>query len=263
MQVFDWILLGVVTAAVIIIVVLVIQQWKKLRLIDLDAMPKEKIRSRKYQLIEERLDRKTRGVRDASKRVLSPLRVKLSERMRRYHQRLLQLERKYRLAVGKPKTEEERERRRQKVAALMQQGEQVFTDGNFGEAEQIFLDVIRLNPQEVVAYEYLGEVYMQKKEYDHAIETLDFARHLNPNEDRIYYDLGMVHNLQGNTEQAMDYLKECVRLSPNNPRNLDSLLEIAIAAKDRVTAVQALRQLKEANPENQKIAELEEQVKGL
>jgi tetratricopeptide (TPR) repeat protein len=263
MTIVDWILLGLLAVSAIALVVLVVRQWKKLTLIDLEAMPKEKIRSRKYQLIEERLERKTRGMREFSKRVLSPVSGTVAAGMHRSYQKLLQMERKYRLAVGQPKTEEERERRRQKVVALMQQGEQVFNDGNYGEAEQIFLDTIRLNPQEVEAYEYLGEVYAQKKEYDHAIETLEFARHLNPNEDRIYYDIGMVYSQQGNSAKALENLKECVRLSPNNPRNLDSLLAVSIAAGDRVVAVQTLRQLKEANPENQKIAEFEEQVKGL
>lgn len=263
MQIFDWILLGLVAVSAVVLVVLIARQWKKLKLIDLEAMPHEKIRLRKYTLIEERLERKTRGLREVVKRVLSPVSGKVSVGIRGSYQKLLQLERKYRHQVGQPKTEEERERRRQKVSALMQQGKQVFEDGNYGEAEQIFLDVIRLNPQEVEAYEYLGEVYSQKKEYDHAIETLEFARHLNPNEDRIYYDIGMVYQEQGDTKKSMQNLKECVRLSPNNPRNLDSLLAVAITAGDRVLAVQILRQLKEANPENQKIAEFEEKLKEL
>lgn len=263
MQLFDWVLLVLVVVAIVVIAMLVARQWKKLKSIDLEAMPHEKIRSRKYQLIEERLGRKTKGLREVTRKVVSPVSGKLVLGVQKSYQKLLQLERKYRLTTAKPTTEEEKERHRQKVAALMQKGEQVFNDGNIGEAEQAFLDVIRLNPQEVEAYEYLGEVYTEKKEYEHAIETLEFARKLNPNEDRIYYDLGMAYDSQGNVEKAMEQFKECVRLSPNNPRNLDSLLDAAIRLEDRVVAVQTLRQLKEANPENQKIAELEEKVKAL
>jgi len=263
MHIFDWILLGFVIASVVVLVVIVARQWRRLTLIDLEAMPHEKIRSKKYQLIEERLGRKTKGLREVTKKVVAPVSFTIGKAVQRSYHKLLQLERKYHLAVGQPKTEEEKLRRRQKVIALMQKGEQVFTAGNLGEAEQIFLDVIRLNPQEVEAYEYLGEVYSQKKEYENAIETLEFAKKLSPNEDRIYYDLGVVYEMQGGTQKALENFQECVRLSPNNPRNLDSLLNAAIIAKDRVIAVQTLRQLKEANPENQKIAELEQKVKEL
>lgn len=263
MHIFDWILLALVIASAGAVAFLVSRQWKKLKLIDLQAMPHEKIRSRKYQLIEERLGRKTKGLRDVGKRLFSPVSGGVKTGLQKSYQKLLQLERKYRLSAGQPHTEEEKERHRQKIVALMQKGQQVFGDGNLGEAEQAFLDVVRLNPQEVEAYEYLGEVYTQKKEYEHAIETLEFARKLNPNEDRIYYDLGMIYDVQGNREKAMENLKECVRLSPNNPRNLDSLLDLAIRAEDRVVAVQALRQLQEANPENQKLSELQEKVKAL
>ena len=149
---------------------------------------------------------------------------------------------------------------RQKVASLLERGAQLYNEGNYGEAETVFLDVVRLHPKEVEAYEYLGEVYMEKKEYDHAIQTLEFARSLNPNDDRIYYDLGRVYQTQHDWKKALEHFRVCVELMPNNPKNLHGLLQVSIEAGDRFRARETLRRLKQADPDNQKLVELEEQV---
>ena len=263
MTVFDWIVLGVLIAAAVVLVYFVAKQWKKMELLDLKAMPKAKLKSKKYELIEGRMMRKGKDATTKVKGILSPVTASFKKTFDGMYKRIHELERKYRHATPEPKTQEDKEKTRQKVSTLIEQGAKLYKEENYGEAEAIFLDIVRINPKEVEAYEYLGEVYLEKKEYDHAIETLEFARGLNPNEDRIYYDLGMVHHSQGNFDKAMSYLKECVELAPNNPRNLNALLSLAIEIKDRFVAKEALRKLKESNPDNQKLGELEQVVKEL
>lgn len=254
--IIDIVLIAVAVLSAIIVVRIVISKWKKLLLIDIDAMPDAKQRMQKYKIIEQRLQRKTQGAKTTMKKVASPLAVVGKS----VYGKLVALERKYRHALPGPQTQEEKERTRQKISSLMETGIQLFKEGNYGEAEHTFLDIIRLNPQEVEAYEYLGEVYTAKKEYDHAIETLEFAKKLSPKEDRVFYDLGMVYQQQGNVKKALVCFEECVELAPNNPKNLDALLAIAVETKDKLMARQTLRKLKEANPENQKLAELEKMV---
>lgn len=257
--IIDLILGGIAVLSLVIIARLIASKWKKLLLIDIDAMPDAKLRLQKYKIIEHRLQRKTHGAKSTLKKVAIPF----ARAARSTYGKIVELERKYRHALPGPQTQEEKERTRQKIASLMEAGIQLYKEGNFGEAEHTFLDIIRLNPQEVEAYEYLGEVYLLKKEHDHAIETLEFAKKLSPKDERIFYDLGVVYQQQGNQRKAMLYFEECVTLAPNNPKNLDALLQLAIEMKEKIVARQTLRKLKEANPENQKLPELEKIVLNL
>lgn len=261
MMVIDWVILGVIIAAAGAAAWVVSKHWKKLMLIDVEAMPVAKLHSRKQQLIESRLIRKAASFRTHMAAVVHPFTQRVSRLLRMWQHKLVALEHKYRQAdQQQPQTQEEREMTRQKVASLLERGAQLFNEGNYGEAETVFLDVVRLNPKEVEAYEYLGEVYMEKKEYEHAIQTLEFARSLNPNDDRIYYDLGRVYQTQQDWKKALEYFRVCVELMPNNPKNLHGLLQASIEAGDRFRARETLRRLKQADPDNQKLAELEEAV---
>ncbi|PIW37085.1 MAG: hypothetical protein COW24_01980 [Candidatus Kerfeldbacteria bacterium CG15_BIG_FIL_POST_REV_8_21_14_020_45_12] len=255
----DITILALVIIALAILIALFVKYRKKMTMLDLEAMPRAKLRSKKYQLIEKRLARKTTSMSVGIKKASVPL----SEGLQKIYHKLQQLERRYSHADKKPQTQEEKEQRRSKVAALLEDGATKFKDENYADAEQVLLDVIRLSPKEIEAYEYLGEIYLARKEYDHAIETLKFARELNPNDDRIYLDLGNVFEQQGSLERATENYKQCVKLAPNNPRNLSALLNVALAKKDRFLARETLWKLKEVNPENQKLAELDAQVKEL
>ena len=62
---------------------------------------------------------------------------------------------------------------------------------------------------------------------------------------------------------AIKNFKEALKLQPNNPKLLDLLLKISIMVKDKKIANSTLKLLKLADPENQKIQDLENEVNGL
>lgn len=263
MTLIDWILLALIVLALAVLILLLSRKWKKMMLIDLEAMPLAKLRQRKYQILEDRFSRKTGAARQGVGKFIGPIQERITAAVKAAQEKLVALERKYRHQSVKELSSEDKEKMRQKIGTMLETGAKQFKEGNLGEAEQTFMDIIRLNPKEVEAYEYLGEVFLEKKEYDHAIETLEFAKGLNPNDDRIYYDLGMVHRSNENQEAALENLKQAVELAPKSPRNLDALLDYAIELGDRVLAKNTFRQLKDANPENNKLEELEQKVKAL
>lgn len=258
----DTILYIIIGVAVLVLLVLFFSQWKKMRMIDINAMPKAKLRSKKYQLIEERLERKTSDMLERVSDFFAPVGEKAMDFFRAIQVRVIRLERKYRHQLPM-QTYEDKEKVRQKVVALLTHGKELFEADNYGDAESQFLDCIRISPQELEAYEYLADIYVYKKEYDHAIQSLEFALKLSPSEDRLYYNLAHIYDEKGDVDQAIATMKQCVKLAPNNPKNLDAMLELALKIGDRVIAVQMLKDLKEANPENEKLAELEEKVKLL
>ncbi len=259
MQWIDWILFIIAVIAGMLVLRFVLSKAKKLTLLDLDAMPKAKVRSKKYQIIENRLKRKTKTIFGFLDTMMKPVK----EQSKNIYKKLVELEHKYRRADHAPKTDQEKEQTRSKIAQLFDEGRALFKAEKFTEAEQIFLDIIRISPKEVEAFEYLGEIYIERKEYDHAIETLRFAMELNPNDDRIFLDLGTIYQEQGNLDKAVENLKKCVEIAPNNPRNLDALLKAGIQKKDRVIAKETFRKLQEVDPDNGKLKELEEAVKAI
>lgn len=263
MNIVDWIFLGLAVLCFVIVLLLVARYWSKLKLLDLEAMPKAKLRSKKYGLIEDRLKRKRQDAVSEAKKVWSPVEKVFKDGFARMHDRIVYLEKKYRHADEAPQSQEDKEKTRQKIASLMEVGIQKMKEEEYAEAEEQFVDIVRIDTRNVEAYEYLGEVYLRKKEYDHAFEALEFAKKLNPNDDKIYYVLGQIYEDRDEQEKALDYYKQSVEIAPKSPRNLSALLELAITMENHLLARKTLNQLKEANPDNQKLEEFEERVTAI
>ncbi|MCW1930299.1 MAG: tetratricopeptide repeat protein [Candidatus Kerfeldbacteria bacterium] len=262
MNPIDITLYTLIAVSILVLAYLFFSQWKKLRLIDISAMPKAKLKSKKYQLIEERFERKTKDFWSRWLERISPATDTIAHMFRSIQVRVIRLERKYRHQLPM-QTHEDKEKVRQKVAALLAKGQELFDAGNYGDAEIQFLDCIRLSPQEVEAYEYLADIAVKKREFEHAIESLKFALKLSPNEDRLCYNLAHLYDEKGDIDTAVKTMKQCMKLAPNNPKNLDAMVNLAIKIGDRVLAVSTLKALRVVNPENEKLSELEERVRGL
>lgn len=264
MQTIDWIIVGVMAAAVLASLAVVLRKWKVLRTIDVAAMPEVQVRKKKYDLIEQRLNRKVQGRGESLTAGFRAVGQVIAGMFKTLFDKLVEQERKYRMAgIGADQSTEGKEKTRQKVAGLMEEARTHFEAENIVEAENILVDVIRLQPQEKDAYTMLAQVYMKKKEFETAVETLKHLRKLTDDEEQVYYDLGRAYEGAEEWEHAVESYKQAVEIAPKNPRNLNSLLHAAIEVSDRFLARDALRRLKEADPENGKIKELEEKIDSL
>lgn len=251
-------------AAGMVVIFFMLKKWKDLRRIDTAAMPQAILKTRKYSLLTGRWERKAQGLMGLAKKNITPFVKNFFIKIETLHKKLNDWELRYRhMALKRPRSKKDKEIYRQKINTLLVDGDKFIGEGRFAEAENLLIEAVRLNPKEVEAYLKLGEVYLQKKEYDHALESLEFAKKLQPKNERIYCDLGLIYNEQQDLPQALAHFQQCVKLSPNNPRNLDNLLTLAITMKKKLLAENTLVQLKKVNPENQKLTELEVQIKEL
>lgn len=262
---FESIFLLVAVIALGVVVFEASKHARRLVLLDLDAMPEARQKVRKQSLIEDRLERKLGTMRGAIKQSTNPTWNKLVIWLKGLYQRLVILEQKYRHSAAKlrPKTQAEKERVRQRLALLVDEGTKLLEQSQYVEAEKKFIEVVSLDSKNVAAFEHLGEIYYYQKDFDHALETLSFAKRLNPKHDHIYLDMGMIRLEQGKYEAAMTDFKKAVDLSPNSPKNLDALLNAAVLAKKKYEATRAYEQLVKVNPENQKLPEYKTTVEGL
>ncbi len=175
---------------------------------------------------------------------------------------------------------------KQKIKDLLDEGERLVKEENWPEAEKRFIEVISLEPNNIDTYRSLGYLYLQKKDFQHAKETLEHVLKLivksqrwwdgfkkkekvvsvsevNSQISSIYLDLGGIFLAMDDLENALESYKKAVEVEPNNPKNLDFLIDIAIISNRKKIAEKALEDLKEVNPDNEKIMEFEAKIKEM
>ena len=86
---------------------------------------------------------------------------------------------------------------------------------------------------------------------------------INKEDTETYLKLAEVYLNLENPQAAFKVVEQALTLEPNNPRVLDFFIEISIIVQDKAAALKAYMQLKEANPENQKLSELKKKIDKL
>ncbi len=133
----------------------------------------------------------------------------------------------------------------------------------WAQAEKKYIEIISLNPKEVKAYEHLGRLYTKTGQFDQADQCLRFAAKLRPDDASVRASLGELYMGNGQWTQALEELSLAIEKRPGNAKYLDRYIETAIALKNIEKANRALGQLKESNPENQKIMEFEARLEEI
>jgi tetratricopeptide (TPR) repeat protein len=76
-------------------------------------------------------------------------------------------------------------------------------------------------------------------------------------------ELGEVYELENKPDMALKQYQKAVEMEPSNPRLLDLLLKISIIMKRKDLAQQAFTDLRNADPENKKLAELQTEIDAM
>jgi tetratricopeptide (TPR) repeat protein len=84
-----------------------------------------------------------------------------------------------------------------------------------GQSESILLDVIANNPESLDAHRKLMGVYLQKRDYPRAIETMQTAITLSPEDPKLFIALAILYDHAGAYEYAIPMLDEALKLDPN------------------------------------------------
>jgi tetratricopeptide (TPR) repeat protein len=107
-------------------------------------------------------------------------------------------------------------------AQLFQAGQDALNHGRLDEAERDFRQVLAANPQAGGAYANLGVVYMRRKQWTTALDTLRKAEHLMPQEPGIRLNIGLAYYRQNEFLKAIPPFESVVRDQPDalQPRHL-------------------------------------------
>ncbi|MBI5230048.1 MAG: tetratricopeptide repeat protein [Candidatus Magasanikbacteria bacterium] len=184
-----------------------------------------------------------------------------------------------------------------KIEEWLSRAEEHIDRNELKEAEQCFIESLKLDEKNVEAYRGLGKVYLDLERYKEAIAIFKFLLKLAPQDDRAFNRLAMAYMGQNKYEDAVKALEKAVEINdglairffdlgrlyqelerpaaalrnfqkasdiePGNPKYLDQLLEISIITGDRRLAEEAYERLEAVNPDNQKLPAFRERIEEM
>ena len=101
-------------------------------------------------------------------------------------------------------------------ATLFQRGQDALTHGQLDDAERDFRTVLQLDPQSGAAYANLGVVYMRRKQWTKALESLEKAEHLLPHLAGIRLNIGLAYYRQNEFLNAIPAFESVLHDQPDS-----------------------------------------------
>ncbi|MDP8298807.1 MAG: tetratricopeptide repeat protein [Candidatus Tantalella remota] len=86
---------------------------------------------------------------------------------------------------------------------------------NYINEETLWKDVLENNPEAFIAYNNLGTIYRDKREYDKALTMFQKAVELSPDDTFHYSNLGSVYGLMEKPAKAVPLFKKAIELHPD------------------------------------------------
>lgn len=264
---------AVVIVSLVIAGIIVGRKFGLLANIDVDQVASEKARALKQQIIADRLRRRLSRWGFLIARFLKPISRLLRNGFDWIYNWLNAWQRSQ---VNREATINQEIGKR--IETLLKEAEDLVSAERFDAAEKKYIEIIGLDPRNFEAFRELGDVYYRKQSFDEAKQTLEHALQLKHKADgpeqseggakdtelaQIYYSLALIHEETGEYAKAITNLKRALKIEQNSPRYLDRLIEVSIMKKDKIAALDALKQLETANPENQKLEQFRTRIAEL
>lgn len=159
----------------------------------------------------------------------------------------------------------------------IQKGVKNIREEKFQEAEKIFLEIIGLDPRNLIAFKNLFKIYLSQKKKYRAKEIAKQILKLNQQDLKWWLkfkkkkeempekvvnelvlsliNLGEIYSQENRNLKAISFFKKAFDYNSNNPRLLDFLIENYIILGKKGDALFYLDKIKKINPDNQKIIE--------
>ena len=100
------------------------------------------------------------------------------------------------------------------VEALLGEANTEYAYGNFDQAREKLLEVVRICPSCPDAYTTLGLIHDERQEAAKALDFLIIAAHLTPKDAEMWADLAQRSRVQGKLKQAIYCLNRAIKIEP-------------------------------------------------
>ncbi|MBX4191615.1 MAG: tetratricopeptide repeat protein [Candidatus Doudnabacteria bacterium] len=111
--------------------------------------------------------------------------------------------------------------------------------------EDLYLEAIKRNPHDREAYEALGRLYLQNKNYSDAVQTYEYLIKLDPTRDIYYSNLGLSHYSLKEFQKAKESYEKAISINNKIPTRwinlglcFEAIEDYAKAVKSFSTALQ-------------------------
>jgi len=102
------------------------------------------------------------------------------------------------------------------VKKHLEQGLIHYKNKDYDSAISCYSEAIRIDPDNVTAYNSRANLYVKKREYDSAIADYSQAVRINPNNANSYYGRGIAYKAKGNYKEAVSDLETALQIDPAN-----------------------------------------------
>lgn len=101
------------------------------------------------------------------------------------------------------------------------------------EAERMIHKALKIRPNEPAFWDSLGWVYFQRGEYKKALQWVEKAVKAQPHDAELRYHLGMIFWKLGEREKALRELREAVKIDPRHPQANEALEQLEQEERER------------------------------
>lgn len=244
-----------------------VKNFNRLATINIKSIPKEKEDQVKNRIMVERLSRKFFNTKNFLIKVTGPLGEAISKYFSNSYQKILEMEKSH---LQRPLKKLDIN---QEISEKLVEAKNLLSAQALDQAEEVCISIVELNPRNIDVYEILTKIYLEKKEYKKAREVSRYLLKLlsksgsEPvDKHRLannYVDLGWIYQMEAKYSQSLANYQQAVNLEPNNPRFLDLLLKISIILKNKDLANKVFNDLRQSDPDNQKLADIKEEINNL
>ncbi|MEM1368300.1 MAG: tetratricopeptide repeat protein [Cyanobacteria bacterium P01_H01_bin.15] len=103
----------------------------------------------------------------------------------------------------------------QNVYQLFERGIAAYNAGQFSQAESIWLEVLKIEPDNADAHYRLGRALIRQNKLEESITVNSKAIQLNPDLFRVHINLGVALGRQGKLEDAIAAYRQAIQLNPD------------------------------------------------
>lgn len=262
------IILVLISLAVILAIIL--KKFPALAILDVSNMPGEKEAKFKNTIIKARVERDLAKWSGVFGRFFLFVNSNLAKALKVAQRNLKKMKLSYKVSSKMPWPEKQKQ-----IKELLTAVEDLIKKEEFNEAEEKLVEVISLDQKNLGAFFKLGGIYEELKKYPEARQTYEYALKLakqfkddlkmlgDLSLPEIYFSLAWLEKVAGNYDAAFDNVLEALEFEASSPRYLDLILDLSIIRKDKESALRYFEKLAAANPENQKLEELREEIENL
>ena len=263
----QYLTISLIIISLAIILFIVLRKFSILAMIDVENIEAEKQKLVKQKIINDKFKRNLNRLARRTLKIVGPILDLLGKMFTAIYNRLITAKANYANTNNSAKRPTG-----QILSKLFAEARYLSTKEDFTAAENKYIEIIGLDSANVQAFQELGEIYLNKENYQDAEQTFQYVIKLRTkNQDnhdnfdlaKAYFHLCSAYLGINENKRAKDSLLQALEIEPGNPKYLDKIIDLCIIVKDKVGAKKYLQKLQSVNPENNKLAEFKQRIDEL